>query len=57
MIQSGGFGTFNPINPSKIASKVINKVEYLFNKVTRNDDIFGTGITLTNNDINDITKL
>ena len=57
MIQSGGFGTFNPINPSKIASMVINKVEYLFSKVTRNDDIFGTGITLTNNDINDITKL
>ena len=57
MIQSGGFGTFNPINPSKIASKVINKVEYLFSKVTRNDDIFGTGITITKNDINDITKL
>ena len=57
MIQSGGFGTFNSINPSKIVSKVINKVEYLFNKVTRKDEIFGTGITLTNNDIKDITKL
>ena len=56
MIQSGGFRTFNSINPSKIVSKVINKVEYLF-KVTRNDEIFGTGITLTNNDIKDITKL
>ena len=57
MIQSGGFGTFNSIHPSKIVSKVINKVEYLFNKVTRKDEIFGTGITLTNNDIKDITKL
>ena len=73
MIHSGGFSTFNPINPSEIVSKIISKVEDLFNKVALNDaiktdntsrkilrdlkKIFETGITRTNNEKKDIIKI